>query len=116
MLSESYGAKLTKLLTIINTFMRSHFRVEQSNYYVQAISKTVAKVDSQSERVEILNTISKQLKRLQLGIIKKISTPMNVKFVVLCARCFMRILVYLIWMASQARVPNPDLISNLLDL
>lgn len=64
MLSESYGAKLTKLLTIINTFMRSHFRVEQSNYYVQAISKTVAKVDSQSERVEILNSISKQLKKI----------------------------------------------------
>jgi plasmid replication initiation protein len=64
MLSESYGAKLTKLLTIINTFMRSHFRVEQSNYYVQAISRTVAKVDSQSERVEILNSISKQLKKI----------------------------------------------------
>lgn len=64
MLSESYGAKLTKLLTIINTFMRSHFRVEQSNYYVQAISKTVAKVDSLSERVEILNSISKQLKKI----------------------------------------------------
>ena len=46
--------------------MRSHFRVEQSNYYVQAISKTVAKVDSQSERVEILNSISKQLKKIAI--------------------------------------------------
>lgn len=63
-LSESYGTKLTKILTTINTFMRRHFRVEQSNYYITAISRSVSKVDSQSEKVEILEKISKQLTKI----------------------------------------------------
>lgn len=63
-ISESYGTKLTKILTTINTFMRRHFRVEQSNYYITAISRSVSKVDSQSERVEILEKISKQLTKI----------------------------------------------------
>ena len=62
--SESYGTKLTKILTTINTFMRRHFRVEQSNYYITAISRSVSKVDSQSEKVEILEKISKQLTKI----------------------------------------------------
>lgn len=63
-ISESYGTKLTKILTTINTFMRRHFRVEQSNYYITAISRSVSKVDSQSEKVEILEKISKQLTKI----------------------------------------------------
>ena len=63
-MSESYGAKLTKILTTINAFMRRHFRVEQSNYYITAISRSVSKVDSQSEKVEILEKISKQLTKI----------------------------------------------------
>lgn len=63
-ISESYGTKLTKILTTINTFMRRHFRVEQSNYYITAISRSVSKVDSQCERVEILEKISKQLTKI----------------------------------------------------
>jgi len=65
-ITESYGAKLTKQITAINTFLRAHFRIEQSNYYVTAISRTVSKVDSQSERVEMLASITKQLKKIAL--------------------------------------------------
>ena len=65
-LSEGYGAKLTKIITQINTFLRAHFRVEQSNYYITAISKSVSTVDSQSERIEILEKIAKQLKKIAL--------------------------------------------------
>lgn len=62
--TENYGAKMTKILTTINAFLRRHFRVEQSNYYITAISKAVATVDSQSERVEILEKIAKQLTKI----------------------------------------------------
>lgn len=62
--SENYGAKMTHILTAINAFLRRHFRVEQSNYYITAISKAVATVDSQNERVEILEKISKQLAKI----------------------------------------------------
>ena len=65
-LSEGYGAKLTKIITQINTFLRAHFRVEQSSYYITAISKSVSTVDSQSERIEILEKIAKQLKKIAL--------------------------------------------------
>lgn len=65
-LSEGYGVKLRNQITMINSFLRAHFRTEQSNYYVTAISKSVSKVDSQAERVEILQNISKQLKRIAL--------------------------------------------------
>jgi len=65
-ITESYGAKLTKQITAINTFLRAHFRIEQSKYYVTAISRTVSKVDSQSERVEMLASITKQLKKIAL--------------------------------------------------
>ena len=65
-LSEGYGAKLTKIITQINTFLRAHFRVEQSSYYITAISKSVSTVDSQSERIEILEKIAMQLKKIAL--------------------------------------------------
>lgn len=65
-LSEGYGAKLTKIITQINTFLRAHFRVEQSSYYITAISRSVSTVDSQSERIEILEKIAMQLKKIAL--------------------------------------------------
>lgn len=58
--------KLNDQITIIHTCLRAHFRTEQSNYYVTAISKEVAKVDSVSERVEILQKMAKQLKKIVL--------------------------------------------------
>ena len=70
-LSEGYGAKLTKIITQINTFLRAHFRVEQSSYYITAISKSVSTVDSQSERIEILEKIAKQLKKIALRYSKE---------------------------------------------
>lgn len=70
-LSEGYGAKLTKIITQINTFLRAHFRVEQSSYYITAISRSVSTVDSQSERVEILEKIAKQLKKIALRYSKE---------------------------------------------
>ena len=65
-MSEGYGKKLNDQITIIHTCLRAHFRTEQSNYYVTAISKEVAKVDSVSERVEILQKMAKQLKKIVL--------------------------------------------------
>ena len=65
-MSEGYSKKLKDQITIIHTCLRAHFRTEQSNYYVTAISKEVAKIDSVSERVEILQKMAKQLKKIVL--------------------------------------------------
>lgn len=70
-LAEDFGAKLTKIITQINTFLRAHFRVEQSNYYITAISKSISAVDSKSERIEILERIVKQLKKIALRYSKE---------------------------------------------
>ena len=65
-MSEGYSKKLNDQITVIHTCLRAHFRTEQSNYYVTAISKEVAKIDSVSERVEILQKMAKQLKKIVL--------------------------------------------------
>ena len=70
-LAEDFGAKLTKIITQINTFLRAHFRVEQSNYYITVISKSISAVDSKSERIEILERIVKQLKKIALRYSKE---------------------------------------------
>lgn len=63
-LSQDYTQKFTDQLTVINTVLRKHFRVEQASYYITAISRAVATVDSTSERVEVLDKITKQIKKI----------------------------------------------------
>ena len=63
-LSQDYTKKFTEQLTLINTVLRKHFRIEQASYYITAISRAIAPVDSSSEKVEILDKMIKQLRKI----------------------------------------------------
>lgn len=63
-ISQDFTKKFTEQLTLINTVLRKHFRIEQASYYVTAISKSIAPVDSATEKVEILDKIIKQIRKI----------------------------------------------------